>query len=94
MTSAIVISWVGIGAFVAWIATHLRKDRRPNALAANLLVGVAGALVGGLVMRTLLDGGKSYFVFLMCAVAAFIVSSFVIKLTRLANRGETGRRVT
>jgi len=49
MNSTIVISWVAMGFFAAWIATHSGRTGRHNSGVGNLTVGVWGSLLGGLV---------------------------------------------
>lgn len=48
-----IIMWIIIGALAGWIGSKIMgTDKRQGAL-ANIVVGIAGALVGGWVTRTL-----------------------------------------
>ena len=88
MNSLIVISWVAMGAFAAWIGTHLVKDRSrsPSSGIGNLAVGVLGALLGGLAMHAALHGRHGYTAFTLCAGAALLFSVFLIGVTRFTPR--------
>ena len=88
MNSLIVISWVAMGAFAAWIGTHLVKDRSRAASSGigNLAVGVLGALLGGLAMHAALHGRHGYTAFTFCAGAALFMAMFLIGVTRFAPR--------
>ena len=89
MNSLIVISWVAMGAFAAWIATHLVKDRSlsPSSGIGNLAVGVLGALLGGLAMQSALHGRHGYTAFTFCAGGALTLAALLIGITRYSPRG-------
>jgi uncharacterized membrane protein YeaQ/YmgE (transglycosylase-associated protein family) len=78
-----------MGAFAAWIATHLVKDRYEahSSGIGNLAIGVLGALLGGLFTYSMLrrdpDG---YQVFILCAAGALFVSVLLMVITRFAPR--------
>jgi uncharacterized membrane protein YeaQ/YmgE (transglycosylase-associated protein family) len=86
MNFTIVISWVAIGFFTGWIATHIRKEQTFNHGLSNLAVGVLGALLGGLAAFAILGARKGYNAFTLYSIGAFVVSSAMIHLTRAANR--------
>jgi uncharacterized membrane protein YeaQ/YmgE (transglycosylase-associated protein family) len=70
--------------FGAWIATHLAKIPSHNSGAANALLGVLAAVVGGLATNAVLHGRNDYFAFLACMAVALIFAVVVIALTRVA----------
>jgi uncharacterized membrane protein YeaQ/YmgE (transglycosylase-associated protein family) len=84
MNSLIVISWVAMGAFAAWIGTHLLKDRGRSSGVGNLAVGILGALLGGLFTHSLLRGRHGYDAFIVCAGGALFLAVFLIGITRQA----------
>jgi uncharacterized membrane protein YeaQ/YmgE (transglycosylase-associated protein family) len=94
MSVTMVLSWVAIGFFNAFIATHLVKDPHYNSGASNLAVGVFGALLGGLLMFAIVGGRRAYDAFLYRSVAAMLVSALVIKVTRHLNRPGANARVS
>jgi uncharacterized membrane protein YeaQ/YmgE (transglycosylase-associated protein family) len=95
MNSLIVISWVTVGAFAAWIGRHLVRDKstaRSSGI-GNLAVGVLGALLGGFFTHAMLRGAPEYHQFLLCAGGALLVSSFLIGITRFTPRRRAGAHV-
>ena len=66
MNSLLVLSWVGMGVFVAWIGTHLVRDRSRGGGVGNLAVCVLGALLGGLGAHAALRGAHGYHPFIIC----------------------------
>ena len=86
MNWLIVVSWVAMGFFAAWIGTHLEKDRVSAGGIANLAVGVLGALLGGLVMYSVFHthAKNAYNAFTVSAVGALLAASLLMGLTRVA----------
>jgi uncharacterized membrane protein YeaQ/YmgE (transglycosylase-associated protein family) len=83
MNSTIVISWVAIGCFVAWISTHLVKERTRRAGLANLATGIFGALLGGLAAHEIVWARIPFNAFLLCSMGAFFASVLCVGLTRV-----------
>jgi uncharacterized membrane protein YeaQ/YmgE (transglycosylase-associated protein family) len=94
MSVQMVLWWVVLGCFNAFFATHLLKDRHYNSGVANLLVGVFGALLGGLLMYAIVGGRRSYDAFLYRSLSAIAVSALVIKVTRLLNRPRANAHIS
>jgi uncharacterized membrane protein YeaQ/YmgE (transglycosylase-associated protein family) len=86
MSSLIVISWIGMGFFAAYIANHLVKDRSRGSGIGNLAVCVLGALLGGLGAHALMRGYSAYHIFIVCAGAALLVSLLLLGITRFYPR--------
>jgi uncharacterized membrane protein YeaQ/YmgE (transglycosylase-associated protein family) len=82
MNSTIVISWVAIGCFVAFVSTHLVKDRARRDGLANLATGIFGALLGGFAAHEIVWARIPYNAFLLCAMGAFFASALFVGLTR------------
>ena len=53
--------WILFGALVGWLASILMKTDAQQGPLANILLGIAGALVGGFIMRFLGFDGVSGF---------------------------------
>lgn len=49
-----IIMWLVIGALAGWIASMIMKTDAQMGAVANIVVGIAGALIGGWVARTFL----------------------------------------
>jgi uncharacterized membrane protein YeaQ/YmgE (transglycosylase-associated protein family) len=82
MNSLIVLSWVGLGFFAAWIETHLMKDRSHTSGMGNLAVSVLGALLGGMLVFSAVHGRQTYNTFTFCGAGALILATLFIALTR------------
>jgi uncharacterized membrane protein YeaQ/YmgE (transglycosylase-associated protein family) len=100
MNATIVVSWIAVGCFVAWIGTHLRKEQTHNSGVANLAEGVFGALLGGFVMHRALHAlaahgiyrvRNSYNLFTFCTVSAMAGAVLFIGLTWLLSRRADAR---
>lgn len=50
-----IIAWILFGALAGWLAGRLYGDGRPEGCITNVVVGVAGALLGG-ALYTLVTG--------------------------------------
>lgn len=68
------VLWIVFGALVGWIASIIMKTDAEQGALMNIVLGVAGALVGGFLMNTLGQSGVtgftlySFFVALVGAV--------------------------
>jgi uncharacterized membrane protein YeaQ/YmgE (transglycosylase-associated protein family) len=91
MNSLIVISWVAMGAFAAWIGTHITRNRARGSGVGNLAVGILGALLGGLLAHAMLHGRHGYDAFLICAGVSLFVAVFLIGITRVGPRRRPAR---
>ncbi len=65
-----ILLWILFGALVGWIASLIMKTDEEQGAIANILVGVAGAILGGLVAQMLGAEG----------ITGFNLTSFIIAL--------------
>jgi len=86
MNSLLVLSWVAMGVFVAWIGTHLVRDRSRGRGVGNLAVCIFGALLGGLGAHAALRGAHGYHPFIIGVGGAMIVSVLLLGITRFFPR--------
>ncbi|NLG37225.1 MAG: GlsB/YeaQ/YmgE family stress response membrane protein [Clostridiales bacterium] len=56
-----IIGWIVIGALAGWIASIITKNSRKMGAGANILVGVVGGFLGGLIMNLLGNEGITGF---------------------------------
>ena len=73
MTIVDIIAWIIMGALVGWIASMIMRTNAEQGGVANIVVGIIGAFVGGLIMRLFDSGGAS-------ATNAFSWRSFFVAL--------------
>jgi len=81
------IGWIVLGALAGWIASLITKTNREQGWIGNVVLGVAGALVGGFVWNLFSDDDAIDFSVgsLILAVLGALLVSFVWKMV-------TGRR--
>jgi len=65
-----ILLWIIFGGLVGWIASIIMKTNAEQGLVLNVIVGVIGAVIGGLIMSVLGQSG----------VAGFSVYSFLVAL--------------
>jgi uncharacterized membrane protein YeaQ/YmgE (transglycosylase-associated protein family) len=54
------ISWIIFGALAGWVASIIVGNNERQGCLMNIVVGVVGAFIGGLVMDLLGFGGQSF----------------------------------
>ena len=65
-----IISWVVFGALVGWVASLIMNTNEQQGGIANIIIGIIGALIGGLLARALGSDG----------VTGFNITSFLVSL--------------
>lgn len=65
-----ILLWILFGALVGWVASKIMRTDAEQGMLANIIVGVIGAFIGGLVMNLL--GGAG--------VTGFNIYSFLVAL--------------
>ena len=82
-----IIAWVVLGAIAGWLASLITgRDSRMGCL-ANIVVGILGALVGGLVMNLLGGAGVTGF-----NLRSLLVAALGTTVLLLITGGAAGRR--
>lgn len=64
------LSWIILGGLAGWVASIIMKRNESMGIFANILVGVIGAFIGGLVVN--LIGGQG--------ITGFNIGSFLVAL--------------
>jgi len=64
-----ILLWIVFGGIVGWIASLIMKTDSQQGIVLNVVVGIAGAVLGGWLMAFLGEGGVSGFNFYSFAVA-------------------------
>ena len=65
-----ILLWILFGGLVGWIASMIMKTDAQQGLLLNIIVGIVGAVVGGMIMNLLGFGG----------VGGFTLYSFLVAL--------------
>ena len=53
-----IISWIVFGALAGWVASMIAGDNARQGWLGNIIVGIIGAFMGGLVFGFLFGGGQ------------------------------------
>jgi len=72
-----VIGWIVVGGLAGWISASLTRGRTARGCLPNVLVGIAGGLIGGWVATAMGFGSAQGF------IAALIVAVFGALIVRL-----------
>jgi uncharacterized membrane protein YeaQ/YmgE (transglycosylase-associated protein family) len=81
-----IISWIIFGALAGWVASMISGDNARQGWLGNIIVGIVGAFIGGLLFAALLGGGTftlgwSIGSFIAAVIGALILL-FIIRLFR------------
>ncbi len=89
-----IILWVLFGALVGWIASLIMGTNSEQGPMANIIVGIVGAFIGGVLGRLLGGSGVSGFNLgsLLLAVLGSVILIFFIRLFN-GGRGTTSTRL-
>lgn len=66
-----VVVWAIFGGLAGWIASLLIKTNEEHRVMANIIIGVAGAIIGGMIVRILGGSGVTGFNIPSLVVAVF-----------------------
>ena len=88
-----ILSWIVIGLIAGLIAKAIMPGKDPGGFIVTMLLGIAGALLGGWIGSALTGAGLEGFSFwsLLLAVAGSLI---LLGLYRLATGGSRHRRAT
>jgi uncharacterized membrane protein YeaQ/YmgE (transglycosylase-associated protein family) len=81
-----IISWIIFGALAGWVASMISGDNARQGWLGNIIVGIIGAFIGGLLFAALFGGGTftlgwSIGSFIAAVIGALILL-FIIRLFR------------
>ena len=81
-----IIFWVLLGALAGWIASMIMGRDAQMGAGANIVVGIIGAVIGGLIMNSLGGPGVTGFNIysILVAIGGAIVLLFIVGLFRRA----------
>ena len=86
-----IILWIIFGAIVGWIASIIMRTNEEMGAAANIIIGIIGAFIGGAVSR--LIGGPTVtgfnFTSILVAIIGAVILIFFIRM--ISGRGAVNR---
>lgn len=86
---ATILTWLIIGALAGWLASIITgTNERVNGL-ANIVVGVIGAVIGGLILQMLGAGGTPNGFNLPSILTAVLGAVILLSLVRAFRRSDT-----
>lgn len=79
-----IIGWIVLGALAGWLASIVTKRNDQMGCLMNILVGIVGAFIGGLVMSLLGGSGVTGFNLysLLVAFVGAVILLFILGLIR------------
>ncbi len=80
-----IILWIIFGGLVGWIASMIMKTNAQQGLILNIIIGIVGAVIGGLIMNLLGFGGVGGFTlygFLVALLGAIVLIAIVRAIRR------------
>ena len=79
-----ILTWIVFGALAGWIASVIMKRDRQMGAFANIVVGIAGAFIGGFIMNMFGASGVTGFNLssLLVAILGAVVLLFLVGLFR------------
>ncbi len=78
-----VIGWIVIGGIAGWLASIITGTNKKFGILYNILIGIAGAFIGGLVFGYVTDPDKAFdfgIKSLLISLGGAVVLLFVLKL--------------
>jgi uncharacterized membrane protein YeaQ/YmgE (transglycosylase-associated protein family) len=80
-----ILLWIVFGGLVGWIASMIMKTDAQQGIILNIIVGIVGAMLGGLIMNLLGFGGVAGFTlysFLVALLGAIVLIAIVRAIRR------------
>ncbi len=79
-----ILAWIILGGLAGWIASLIMKTDAQQGILLNIVVGIVGAFLGGMLFSFLGGDGVTGFNFysLLVAVLGSVVFIWILKLVR------------
>ena len=82
-----IVSWIIFGALAGWVASLIAGTSRKQGCILNIVVGVAGAFIGGIIVSFLTNEGIDFGFNLRSFLVAVLGSVLFLVVTGMARRG-------
>lgn len=77
-----IIIWLIIGGIVGWLASIIMRTDAQQGIFLNIVVGIVGAFIGGLLLGGSINAGITLYGFLASLVGALILLAIVNLIRR------------
>ena len=71
------ILWLVIGGVIGWLASMVMRTDAQQGIVLNVVVGIVGAFIGGLLFGGSINNGLTLYTFLASLVGAIILLAIV-----------------
>jgi uncharacterized membrane protein YeaQ/YmgE (transglycosylase-associated protein family) len=72
-----IIIWLVVGGVVGWLASMVMRTDAQQGILLNIVVGIIGAFIGGLLFGGSINAGVTLYTFLASLVGAIILLAIV-----------------
>ena len=73
-----IISWIVFGALAGWVASMISGDNNRQGWLGNIIVGIVGAFIGGLVFGFLFGGGQFTLGWSIWSIIAAVIGAIIL----------------
>jgi uncharacterized membrane protein YeaQ/YmgE (transglycosylase-associated protein family) len=81
-----ILIWVVVGAIAGWLASIVMKTNRQQGLVEDIIVGIVGGFIGGVVLNLLGVGGAVTGINIVSILTAFVGAIILLALLRVVRR--------
>ena len=84
-----IISWIVFGALAGWVASMISGDNARQGWLGNIIVGIIGAFIGGLIFGLLFNGGQFTLGWNIGSFIAAVIGALILLFILRAVQGRT-----
>ena len=82
-----IISWIVFGALAGWVASMIAGDNARQGWLGNIIVGIIGAFLGGLIFGLLFGGGTFTLAWNVGSFIAAVIGAIILLFILRAVQG-------
>jgi uncharacterized membrane protein YeaQ/YmgE (transglycosylase-associated protein family) len=84
-----IISWIVFGALAGWVASMIAGENARQGWLGNIIVGIIGAFLGGLIFGLLFGGGTFTLAWNVGSFIAAVIGAIILLFILRAVQGRT-----